>query len=233
MPDVPFLCPMPDLPLPSELPFMDAPGLEAVGGFAHRLLLRHPSMAAEGERDEVIERLRPWHEAHIREMGFDASALALAEQVHGADVAVVTPGASGIHPAVDGLVSCEPGVLLGIFVADCCAVYLVDPDAGAYGLVHSGKKGSEAGIVKRALASMCELGASRERIRVSLSPCIRPPAYEVDFASLIHRDCMDEGIRDIHFTDHGTCTSSDLRRFYSYRIEKGSTGRMLALLGRA
>jgi hypothetical protein len=32
--------------------------------------------------------------------------------------------------------------------------------------------------------------------------------------------------------DDLTCTSSDLKRFYSYRTEKGKTGRMLALLGR-
>ncbi|MFM7605090.1 MAG: laccase domain-containing protein, partial [Prosthecobacter sp.] len=28
------------------------------------------------------------------------------------------------------------------------------------------------------------------------------------------------------------CTTSDRNRFYSYRLEKGRTGRMLALLGR-
>jgi copper oxidase (laccase) domain-containing protein len=29
----------------------------------------------------------------------------------------------------------------------------------------------------------------------------------------------------------GVCTACDLERYYSYRVEKGKTGRMLALLG--
>lgn len=224
---------MPDLPAISELPHVEAPGWGAIPGFAHRFLLRHPRLSSDGEREEVIARLRPWHEAHVHDMGFDSSSLNLAEQVHGDGVKVVGIGEAGVHPEVDGLVSAEPGVILGIYVADCCAVYLVDPEAGVFGLVHSGKKGSESGIVTRAIGRMVRLGASADRIRVSLSPCIRPPAYEVDFAAMIRADCLKSGILDEHVSDGGSCTSSDLGRYYSYRIEKGRTGRMLALLGRA
>ena len=31
--------------------------------------------------------------------------------------------------------------------------------------------------------------------------------------------------------DSGVCTACDINRYYSYRAEKGKTGRMLALLG--
>jgi len=44
---------------------------------------------------------------------------------------------------------------------------------------------------------------------------------------------IDAGVPENQFTDLGTCTSSDLESYYSYREEKGSTGRMLALLGRS
>jgi copper oxidase (laccase) domain-containing protein len=64
---------------------------------------------------------------------------------------------------------------------------------------------------------------------VQLSPCIRPPHYEVDFAAEIIRQCRSMGIKEIH--DSGVCTACDLRRYYSYRAEKGKTGRMLAVLG--
>ena len=63
---------------------------------------------------------------------------------------------------------------------------------------------------------------------VHLSPCIRPPHYEIDFAAEIVRQCRDAGIEEIH--DNGICTACDLDRYYSYRAEKGRTGRMLALL---
>jgi len=67
---------------------------------------------------------------------------------------------------------------------------------------------------------------------VQLSPCIRPPSYEVDFAAGIRAQCLESGIRPEHLHDCGICTSTDLQRFYSYRVEMGKTGRMLALLGR-
>ena len=63
---------------------------------------------------------------------------------------------------------------------------------------------------------------------VQLSPCIRPPHYEIDFAADIVRQCRDAGIEEIF--DSGVCTACDLEHYYSYRAEKGRTGRMLALL---
>jgi polyphenol oxidase len=64
-----------------------------------------------------------------------------------------------------------------------------------------------------------------------LSPCIRPPHYEVDFAAQIVDQCRVAGIGQIH--DCRTCTACELERYYSYRIEMGKTGRMLALLALA
>ncbi len=201
---------------------------------AHRFVLRQPGVDVDGERDEVIARLRSRHDEHLEAMGFDCDSLVLAEQVHGNGVAVVTaetPGAA-LMPGVDGLISNLPGRVLGIYVADCCAVYLADEAAGSLGLVHSGKKGSELNIVGEAISLMMkEHGAVPARMRVRLSPCIRPPQYEVDFAALIRADAERSGVPAANILDDGICTSSDLQRYYSYRVEKGRTGRMLALLG--
>ena len=72
-------------------------------------------------------------------------------------------------------------------------------------------------------------GSDPANMIVQLSPCIRPPHYEVDFASEISRQCRALGVQYIH--DPGTCTACDLGRYYSFRAEKGKTGRMLAVLG--
>lgn len=201
-------------------------------GLSQRFLLRHPEIDVDGERAEVLERLRPWHEAQVRDLGFDPAALQLAEQVHGAGVALADPG-GGLAEGADALIAQAPGVLLGIYVADCAAVYLVDPVSGAFGLVHSGKKGTELGIVPATLAALgAHFGSRAEDVRVQISPCIRPPAYEIDFAAAIRRQCLEAGVRPEHLADAGVCTSGDLRRYYSYRMEKGRTGRMLALLGK-
>ena len=133
-------------------------------------------------------------------------------------------------PACDGIITNQRGIALGIYVADCCAVYIVDPKTPAMGLVHSGRKGTELGVVTNAIRKMTEgFGSDPANMIVQLSPCIRPPHYEVDFAAEIIRQCRALGVQHIH--DRGTCTACDLNRYYSYRAEKGKTGRMLAVLG--
>ena len=72
-------------------------------------------------------------------------------------------------------------------------------------------------------------GSDPANMIVQLSPCIRPPHYEVDFAAEIVRQCRELGVKTIH--DSGVCTACDLDRYYSYRAEKGKTGRMLASIG--
>jgi copper oxidase (laccase) domain-containing protein len=129
----------------------------------------------------------------------------------------------------DALVTRDPNVLLGILVADCCAVFLVDPRRNAIGLAHSGKKGTELNVVGAAVKKMAaEFGSDPADLVAQLSPCIRPPDYEVDFASEIVRELERAGVRRVF--DSGENTAKDLERFYSYRMEEGRTGRMLALL---
>jgi purine-nucleoside/S-methyl-5'-thioadenosine phosphorylase / adenosine deaminase len=71
-------------------------------------------------------------------------------------------------------------------------------------------------------------GSEPAQLIVQLSPCIRPPHYEIDFAAEIIRQCRALGVKEIH--DSGVCTANEVGRYYSYRAEKGKTGRMLALL---
>jgi hypothetical protein len=167
-------------------------------------------------------------------MGFSWNHLHRAEQVHGIEIAIVGKNdPARMWSGVDGLVTADPGVLLGIYVADCGAVYIADPVKKVLALLHSGKKGTVANITGKAIEIMAEqFGSNPADLIVALAPCIRPPAYEVDFASQIREQVFDAGVPESQFTDSGICTSSDLETYYSYRVEKGATGRMLALLGR-
>ena len=204
----------------------------ALADLAHGFTLRHPVITVDGERGEVLERLGSWHAEFVANLGFPLSALHTAEQVHGRVVAVVDVSSPAVALGADGLITNQPGLLLGIYVADCGVVFLADRKTGALGLVHSGKKGTELGIVPEAIRLMGETFHSRpEDIIVQLGPCIRPPAYEVDFAADLRSQCLESGILPVHLHDCGICTSSDPERFYSYRMEKGRTGRMLGLLG--
>ncbi len=192
---------------------------------------RVPEIPTSTDKEETLARLQPTHEAAAKELEFTETYL--AEQVHGSELKIIKKGSPLMTKDVDGLLTAEPDCLLGIHVADCGALYLVDSESGALGLLHSGKKGTEQNILGRAISRMGEeFGTRAENLTVLLGPCIRPPHYEIDFAATIREQALTAGVPPAQYHDDGLCTASDLGRFYSYRIEKGDTGRMLALLGR-
>jgi YfiH family protein len=112
-----------------------------------------------------------------------AGPLYVARQVHGTDVARVRAGddASAIAGVeADALITGDPGVALGVFVADCIPAVLVDPRTGAIAAAHAGWRGTVAGVlpaVVRALAT--EFGARPADLRVVLGPAIGPCCFEV------------------------------------------------------
>lgn len=181
-------------------------------------------------KEETLSKLLPHHTLAALKLGYTSTHL--AEQVHGPKIITVTPDTPLISNGADGLISNSPGTLLGIHVADCGAVYLVDQRSKAIALLHSGKKGTEANITGQAIEGMTqEFDSNPADLIAILAPCIRPPHYEIDFASTIREQALAAGISADNYYDKNLCTASNLERYYSYRIEKGNTGRMLALLG--
>jgi len=198
----------------------------------HAFIGRVPGVEVQVDRAEALARLDAHHRTEREALGLGGHFFALGEQTHGCEVAVVDARTPSPVPTVDGLITADPTVCLGVYVADCCAVYLVDPERRVIALLHSGRKGSELGIAAVAIATLRErIGSDPARLIVQLSPCIRPPHYEVDFAALVRAQCAAAGVREIH--DCGTCTAAAADRYYSYRLARGRTGRMLALLALA
>ncbi|MBA2585849.1 MAG: polyphenol oxidase family protein [Chthoniobacterales bacterium] len=197
----------------------------------HAFVGRIPGVEVGYDKGEVLHRLDGAHLSVRRELGLAQYSFATAQQVHGDLIAAIDRPLDGdrCFDGADGLITNQLDLCLGIYVADCCAVYLVDPVRRAIGLVHSGRKGTELSIVTRAVAAMSRyFGSEPESVVAHLSPCIRPPHYEIDFAAEIVAQCRRAGVLQI--TDSGTCTACDLKHYYSYRAEKGRTGRMVALL---
>ena len=215
--------------LESALEFF--PALNEIAIVRHAFLGRIPGIDVATDRAAALERLDAAHRTLRGEAGLAGKRFATAEQVHGCSVAVIDSPLAGdrCFDGADGLVTNQAEVSLGIYVADCGAVYLVDPVRRCLGLVHSGKKGTELAIVEKAIRAMAEnFGSEPRDLVVQLSPCIRPPHYEIDFAAEIIRQARRAGVVQVY--DSGLCTASDLERYYSYRAEKARTGRMLALL---
>ena len=215
----------------SVLPIETFPALDRVGCL-HGFVGRVPGIELSHDKAAVLENLDKVHRQARQILGLGNRKFVTVRQVHGDRIAKVdfVPATDHCFEGCDGLITNKRDICLGVYVADCCAVYLVDRDARAIGLVHSGKKGTALGIVRSAIESMRQgFGIESGDLIVQLSPCIRPPHYEIDFAADIVRQCRDAGIEEIF--QSGVCTACDLERYYSYRAEKGRTGRMLALLG--
>jgi len=212
-----------------QLPFAQSPAL-----CRHVFTQRIPGIDVSHDKAEVLKGLDAAHREISNAIGVGDWPLFIAEQIHGNKIAVVDSCSRGPvgreFPGCDGIITNQRGIALAVYVADCCAVYIVDPKTPAIGLVHSGRKGTELGVVTNAIRQMLDrFGSEPANMIVQLSPCIRPPHYEIDFAAEIVRQCRALGVKEIH--DSGVCTACDLDRYYSYRAEKGKTGRMLALIG--
>jgi hypothetical protein len=206
--------------------------LAAVPGIVHGFVGRLPGLDVQVDRELALARLGSHHDAARRELGLADKRFAIGEQVHGREVAVVNHATPFPVVGVDGLITANPEVCLGVYVADCCAVYLVEPGRRVIALLHAGRKGSELGITTAAIARMRgEFGCDPAKMIAQLSPCIRPPHFEIDFAALIVAQCRAAGVQQAF--DCGTCTASHPSRYYSYRAERGKTGRMLAFLSLA
>ena len=213
----------------TDLSLETFPALAALPGVVHGFTGRIAGLDVKADREIALQRLDGFHAVVRAQLGVAAQRFIIAEQVHGREVAVVDENDASPVRGVDGLITASPAVCLGIYVADCCAVFLADPVRRVITLLHSGRKGSELGITPAAIARMrADFGCDPADITVQLSPCIRPPQYEVDFAALIIAEARSAGAHQVF--DSGTCTGANADRYYSYRVERGKTGRMLALL---
>jgi polyphenol oxidase len=158
---------------------------------------------------------------------------------------VVRVSEAGLAGEADALVTSERDLSLVVAVADCVPVALVGE--GGVAMVHSGWRGTLAGIAGKAVRSMGEKG-----VRAYVGPGIRRCCYEVseelaaEFAArygrwvvsgrhlslpdAIRTDLEKSGVEDIH--DLGLCSGCRPDLFYSHRKQGPLTGRNLAAVAK-
>lgn len=157
---------------------------------------------------------------------------------------------------VDGLYSYDKDILLTMCYADCVPIYFYSPKHHFIGLVHAGWRGTVKCIVEELLK---QFPYPYEDMYVVIGPSTSN-TYEINddilaqFKKLPIDDtkyietrgdnrhgidlklanqllCENKGVphENIYRTTHAT--SENLELFFSYRVEKGKTGRMLAFIG--
>lgn len=115
-------------------------------------------------------------------LGYEADLVTVGRQVHGTQVAVVTPDLAGrghklaeeaINDA-DGLITAVPGVTLMAHSADCTLLFFHDPKARVVGLAHAGWRGAAANMAAQMVEAMAGAGCLRENLQVALGPSLQP-----------------------------------------------------------
>ncbi len=176
-----------------------------------------------------------------------ASRFATASQVQGADI-VVHCAASWTgwlrSTGVDGHLWLKPGTAAAVTVADCVPVFLAHP-SGAAAVLHSGWRGTVAGITERAIERFASAGFAASSLRLHLGPAICGSCYEVspevygavtgstvkepttvDLRAAIATRARALGVRDIAISEWCTRCSND--QLFSHRA--GDAGRQLGVL---
>lgn len=183
-------------------------------------------------------------------LGLDADRLVTADQVHGANVQVVDR--PGMHvPATDALVTTIPNVPLLILVADCLPVVIADERGRAVAAVHAGWRGVAGGIAVKAAETVANLAdCPLDELHVGIGPSIGPCCFGVhedvtgpltaavpegpvpvwrdgqpfvDLGATLEAQLQSAGLNRIGRDP--TCTRCHPDQFYSYRRERGTTGR--------
>jgi YfiH family protein len=113
--------------------------------------------------------------------------LVLANQVHGANVAMVDArdrgrGARDLESAIaatDALVTKTSGLVLCILVADCLPVAFLDDAGSRLGVAHAGWRGIATGVLEATAAALFELGSTPPSLRIEVGPGIGIDRFEV------------------------------------------------------
>jgi hypothetical protein len=115
------------------------------------------------------------HRLLARQEGYERDNLYLVRQVHSRDGICCdgTTPAKSIKTPGDYLVASRPGIVCGVITADCVPVLLWEPGTKCVAAVHSGWRGTLAGVVEAAIGDLVTLyGARRSRILAAVGPAI-------------------------------------------------------------
>ncbi|ADW69618.1 peptidoglycan editing factor PgeF [Granulicella tundricola] len=217
-------------------------------------------LTADDERDRVLANRR----LLLQTLGgdrWDGAEIKTVRQIHSARIervdAAYTPGSV----EADGLITNQPGVMLGILAADCVPVLVADVQRGIAGAFHAGWRGTAARIVEIGVAQMVdELGAKVGDLVAAVGPSIGSCCYEVgpdlqktfsqefeygselfsrgthlDLWEANRRQLLAAGLAPEQITVIGECTAcsriNGARKYFSHRAEAGFTGRGMGIIG--
>lgn len=175
-------------------------------------------------------------------------------QVHQDQVKVVE--VPGQWDGFDALITRQKEVFLTVTIADCVPVLLYDPVQQAVAAIHAGWRGTVAQVVVKTLREMeRQYQTKPANCLAFIGTCIDGDHYEVGLEVAEHFSALQkkwrpdrqkfyvdlkkanldqlqsQGVQPKNIETSPYCTVADNDTFFSHRKEKGTTGRMLAVIG--
>jgi YfiH family protein len=224
-------------------PHEPAPGFEALGFTAFtttrqagsfNLSSGEAAASVFGRWMALVESLAP------------ATRLATALQVHGSRILEhgnTWHGWLRDTSGADGHITADPQTAMAVTLADCVPIFLAHP-SGVGAVLHSGWKGTAAGILQRGLHEFTRRAIPAAEVLVHLGPAICGECYEVGPevhlavtgarvdgpATLDLRAVLAEQARRAGASASVSewCTRHHNEHFFSHRA--GDTGRQLGVL---
>lgn len=160
----------------------------------------------------------------------------------------------------DALITAAEGLPLTGYAADCLLLFIVAPEVPAVALAHAGRQGTLQNMARAVVAKLSHCyGADPARMLAALGPGIcgrcytvgrdlaadfseagwreRPYLWEgergvfhLDLAAINRRQLFEAGIKPGRLAGCRWCSSCHPELFYSYRRDRGKTGRMMGLI---
>lgn len=209
----------------------------------------------EGEEDTTAGN----REKFLRALGLDPSRLTVSGNVHGNRVS--TPAKEGPGGGLrriensDGVITSNPGLVLGTKTADCLPLFFVDPTTRTVAIAHAGWKGVASGIAIEAVRAFSERGSHPSDLIVAIGPSIGPCHYQVsaerraemlartpfispddfsdgrvDLRAVVVRQLVSSGVAAQNIDANSPCTACEPDRFWSYVLLQDASDGMLSVI---
>jgi hypothetical protein len=181
------------------------------------------------------------------------------DQKHTGNVMVVENDRELVVPNVDGLVTKNKKLSLGVVTADCLPILMYDPRKDVIGIAHAGSKGLLKNIIGNTIKAFVQTyNTDPKDLIVSIGPSIEQKCYIVgqdliklyksafphytsvyiegngtfflDLRSVAIQDLRNEGVLKENIEVSPLCTKCNPESLYSYRA--GDTmGRFISIIG--
>lgn len=199
-----------------------------------------------------------------RAFGITQEKLVTLKQVHGTDILVIDEPNDDVSHFLglegDAIITNQAGIMIGICVADCAPILLLDDEKQVIAAVHAGWQGTASKLIAKTVAGMKSLFACNpQKLQAIIGPSIGKCCYEVD-APVRHSflqngldwdNCSEQsgdglwrldiaaanrdlligaGVAADRIQASDMCVCCHRELFFSYRRDGSETGRQLGFI---